>query len=72
MPVSGLTLAQLRILEYCGIDWRWISLKELDEALPPDDIVVVPSLVERRLLEHRAGLRTVRITQAGMVLAWTR
>jgi hypothetical protein len=58
--VTDLTGTQRRILEYLGIDGRWIGLKELDDALRVDDIVAVPSLIE-----HRVGMGTVRITLQG-------
>ena len=64
--MTNLTGTQRRILEYLGIDGRWISLKEIDNALRVDDIVAVPSLIENGLIEHRVGLGTVRITADGM------
>jgi hypothetical protein len=63
--VTNLTGTQRRILEYLAIDGRWISLKEIDNALRVDDIVAVPSLIECGLIEHRVGMGTVRITAAG-------
>ena len=70
--VSDLTGAQRRILEYLSIDGRWVSLKELDEALRADDFVAVPSLIERGLIEHRVRMGTVRITAQGKAVtgAW--
>ena len=67
--MTDLTGTQRRILEYRGIDGRWISLKELDDALRVDDIVAVPSLIERGLIEHRVGMGTVRITLRGKEVA---
>ena len=63
--MNDLTGAKRRILAYLGLGGRWISLKELDEALRADDIVTVPSLIERGLIEHRVGRGTVRIAAEG-------
>jgi len=63
--MEDLTPVQFRVLRYCAFDGRWISLRELNDALQTDDVVAVPSLIQRGLLEHEFRLRTVRITEKG-------
>jgi hypothetical protein len=64
-----LTPVQFRVLRYCAFDGHWISLQEIDRALQPDDLVVVPSLVHRGLLAHRVTFGTVRVTDEGREVA---
>jgi hypothetical protein len=61
MPVSPtLTAGQLRVLRFCAGWPHWLSRLELSLALVFADVSMVPSLVERGLLEL-----TVRATEAG-------
>lgn len=68
---STLTPAQLRVLRFCAVQAKWVSLHEIDAiyCLEADDVLVVPSLVERKLLDHHAGMQAVRINTSGKVLA---
>jgi hypothetical protein len=68
---TTLTTEQLRVLKFCARSPGWISLLELEtiKLLEPDDVVTVPSLVERNLLRHEAVIQAVAITPAGQVLA---
>ena len=50
---------------------RWFNLVELDQIrlLERDDVVVLPSLIERGLVWHLASIQAVALTPAGSVLA---
>jgi hypothetical protein len=50
---------------------RWFALVELDQIrlLEPDDVVVLPSLIERKLVMHLATIQAVALTASGTTLA---
>ena len=66
------TEAQARLLAHLdAYGPRWFHLVELDQVrlLEPDDVVVLPSLIERGLVMHMASIRAVALTAAGTTLA---
>ena len=65
-----LTQAQARVLIFCANFPYWHLLTELDliKLLDPDDVLTVPSLIERKLLRYW-DIGAVTITSAGQVLA---
>ena len=69
---GGVTEAQARLLAHMdAYGPRWFSLVDLDQIrlLEPDDVLVVPSLIERGLVTHMASIRAVALTAAGAALA---
>lgn len=72
-PPTTLTEPQRRVLDFCvkTAGGKWVTFEEMDSIrlLDDDDVLAVPSLVERQLLEHRILLRAVRATEAGKVIA---
>ena len=66
-----LTLEQRRVLIFCADQRGWLPLRRLERTslLQPDDLVVVPSLVEAGLLTHAAESKAIKITPIGAVLA---
>ena len=69
---TGLTDAQKRLLTFMDARGsQWFTLVELDQTrlLEPDDVVTIPSLVERQLLMHMPALKTVALTASGTILA---
>lgn len=64
-----LTPSQRRVLTLLNKHACWQGLLELDSIkfLEIDDIVVVPSLIERELVEYFPAARAVRITRAGQI-----
>ncbi len=69
MSVPSLTPEELRVLRYCAQWPHWLSLLELSVVLHPDDIVTVPSVVERGVLAQHARLRISWATAEGRVAA---
>ena len=65
-----LTIEQCRVLIFCADQRGWLPLRRLERtsALQPDDVVVVPSLVEAGLLAHAAESKAIKITPIGAVL----
>jgi hypothetical protein len=66
-----LTAAQLQVLRFCARFPGWLSLTEIERhrLLEDDDVLTVPSLIERHLLRYNPALTAVLITPAGEVLA---
>lgn len=71
MTERPLTEAQSRLLAHLDTYPRWHTLLELDAILllHEDDVVTVPSLVERGLIYHMRSLKAVAISPAGAVAA---
>ena len=67
MILAQLTYAQRRILVTLADSGRWMSLIELERlwSCEADDVLVVPSLLEDGLVEHRNDTASVRITRDG-------
>ena len=69
---GGVTEAQARLLAFMDAHGpRWFTLIELDQIrlLEPDDVVVLPSLIERRLVMHMPAMKAVALSAAGATLA---
>ena len=66
-----MTPEQRRVLIFCADQRGWLPLRRLESTslLLPDDLVVVPSLVEAGLLAHAAESKAIKITPTGVVLA---
>jgi len=68
-----LTSAQERVLTFLDkyAANRWVSLVELDQIrlLEADDVLTIPSLIEKKLLLYLEAIRAVTLTAAGAVLA---
>lgn len=65
------TPAQVRVLRFLAAYPTWHALIELDQIrlLESDDVLCIPSLIERHLVvKHRVELM-VRITPAGQAIA---
>lgn len=62
-----LTEAQGRLLAFLDAYPRWHTLADLDgiKLLEDDDVLTVPSLVERGLIYYLPTLRAVAITPSG-------
>ncbi len=63
--------AQARVLRVLADFPGWHVLTRLQEsrALQPGDMRAIPSLIERRLIEHQARRGMVAITPAGREIA---
>jgi hypothetical protein len=75
-PKNQPTEAQLRVLRFCAAARRngspgWVFLVQIESVvfLEDDDVIVVPSLVERGWLYHDKNNSAVRITPAGAAVA---
>lgn len=68
---TDLTPAQGRILAHLDAYPKWHTLLELEgiKLLEADDVLTVPSLIERKLVYYMAALRAVAITPAGEIIA---
>ena len=66
-----LTIEQRRVLIFCAELGGWLSLRWLESTvmLDPDDVVVVPSLIEAGLLAHSAESKAVAVTAIGAAVA---
>ena len=71
MMTTDLTEAQKRVLLHLAKYPRWHSLVDLDQIrlLDPDDVLVVPSLIERGLVMHFPRHKAVAISESGQVIA---
>lgn len=65
------TEAQARVLRFLAAYPAWHTLTELDQlrVLQDDDVLCIPSLIERGLVDHQLALGAVRINPAGHVIA---
>lgn len=66
----ALTLHQRELLKwlYCTAHGAAsLTMIEKAKGLPEDVIVVIPSLIEGGYLEHNASMRTVELTNAGVI-----
>ncbi len=67
-----LTDQQRRVLDFCvnTAHGEWVGLIVLESVrlLENDDVLTVPSLVERQLLEHNNSVQAVRATEAGKII----
>lgn len=69
---ANLTDPQKRVLAFMDeFGPRWFTLTELDQIrlLQADDVVTIPSLIERHLVRHLPALQAVTLTAAGAVVA---
>lgn len=66
-----LTEAQCRILLYLLSTPGWHFLKDIEDTLllERDDVVVIPSLIERNFINHLAKNYTVSLTREGAEFA---
>jgi hypothetical protein len=66
-----LTDGQKRLLRFLAKypEWHSFTSLELIRLLKTDDFIVVPSLIEMKLVEHNSKIKAVRITAAGRVIA---
>jgi hypothetical protein len=70
--IDDLTDAQKRVLRFMGpYGSRLFSLLELENIrlLQDDDVVVVPSLIEKGLVKCVGGRSVVALTPSGVVIA---
>ena len=69
---TNLTFTQKRLLMFMG-QWgpKWFPLVEIDQIrlLEDDDVLAIPSLIERGLVMHLAAIHAVALTAAGAVIA---
>lgn len=65
--VAPLTPAQVRILRYLEQSPGWRALEEIERVrfLDVDDLVVVPSLIERGYVQHTYRIKAVALTAMG-------
>ena len=70
-PSDFVSDSQARVLHVLADFPGWHVLTRLQEsrALQPGDMRAIPSLIERRLIEHQARRGMVAITPAGRELA---
>ena len=69
---ASLTASQLRVLTFMREEGSgWVTLTVLDQSriLEDDDVLTIPSLIERGFLAHRPEWQLVSLTPAGQVFA---